>query len=81
MDKKDKDKKPVVLKYYDVKVEAMVPASMVFRILAASPEEALKMVKGKSPNSISYIIAKRKELKIFIYESGSSIIKFMKRVV
>lgn len=61
------------LRYFDVKVEVMVPAVVVHKILAESPEEALaKAEKGDQPiNDVKYSLVKRKNINIAVYDSGT----------
>ena len=49
-----KEKKQSHLQYYFVKVQAMVPAEIEYKILANSPEEALSIYKKRDPCNIKY---------------------------
>lgn len=75
-DKKDKKKEK---SYYDVKVECTLPALLLFRVYAQDEEDAAQLVKHLKPNSVSYDLTKRKDLKLTIYDAGCSIIKFLLR--
>lgn len=66
--------------YYDVKVETMVPATLVFRVYADSPEKAVDEIKGKTPIVFDPNLAKRKDKKIIVYEAYQCIIKFIKNL-
>lgn len=68
-------------KYYDVKVECMLPATLTYRVLAEDADEAAKMIKNLSPNQIKHKLIGRKEFKISVYDSGSSIIRFVKNLL
>jgi hypothetical protein len=68
-----KDKKPIK-QYYDIKVEAMVPATLSYRIYAEDENEALELVKRASPNQIKYKIAAKKDKKLLVYKPGTSLI-------
>lgn len=68
-------------KYYDVKVEAMLPATLTYKVLAETPEQAVELIKNKQPNSVHHKLAGRKESKATVYESGSSVIRFIKRLM
>lgn len=72
---------PPVKYYYDVKVECMLPATITYRILAENAEQAAEMIKGKSPNSVQHKLVGRKELILKVYDSGSSMMRFMKRLL
>jgi hypothetical protein len=72
---------PPTKKYYDVKVSCMIPAELVYRILAENEHQALELIKGKNPNSVSHKLHGRKELLIKVYDSGSNIMRLLKRLV
>lgn len=74
MDKKE-DKK-----YYDIKVEVMLPATLSYRIYAENPEKAIELLKNSQPH-VKYRLNQKRDLKIFVYEAGSSIIQFIKNFV
>lgn len=78
--KKLKEKKPKIKKYFDVKVEVMLPAVLTYKILAETPEEAVALIKGKQPNSVVHKLHHRKELKIMVYDAGSTMIRFIKQL-
>lgn len=82
--KKVAKKEPPKIKnksYYDVKIECMIPATLTYRILAEDPHQAAQLVKGKSPNSVQHKLIGRKELILRVYDSGSSMMRFMKRLL
>lgn len=66
--------------YYDVKVECMLPATLTYRVLAETPEQAAEMIKGLQPNSVKHKLIGRKELKLMVYDAGSSFMKLMKNL-
>lgn len=72
-----KIKKPE-LKYYDVKMEVTLPATVVYRVLAETPEDALELAKKANPLSVKYVLNKKKPLKALIYDAGSSLIRLTK---
>lgn len=67
--------------YFDVKVEVMLPATLTYRILAEDAQQAAEMIKGHQPNSVQHRLIGRKELKLTVYDAGSTMIKWMKRLV
>lgn len=80
-DKKDKKQElPPPKFYFDVKIECMLPATLTYRILAETPEQAADLIKGKQPNSVHYKLAGKKELKMIVYHAGSCIIKLIKKL-
>lgn len=73
--------KPKKLQYYDVKVECMLPATLTYRILAEDATQAAELIKGKSPNSIRHKLIGRKELHLKVFDAGSSMMRFMKKII
>jgi hypothetical protein len=67
--------------YYDVKVECMLPATLTYRILAEDPVQATQLIRGTNPINVKHRLVGRKDLKMTVYESGSSIIKWVKNLV
>lgn len=67
--------------YYDVKVECMLPATLTYRILAETPEQAAELIKGKSPNGVHHKLAGKKDLALKVYEAGSNMMKFAKKLL
>lgn len=67
--------------YFDVKVECMLPATLTYRILAEDAEEASNLIRGRHPNSVHHKLIGRKEIKLTVYDAGSTMIKFIKRLV
>jgi hypothetical protein len=67
--------------YYEVKVECMLPATLTYRVLAEDAFQAAEMIKGKSPNSVAHKLIGRKELVLKVYDSGSSMMRFMKKLL
>lgn len=72
---------PVIKKYYDVKVECMLPATLIYKVLAETPEQASQMIKQMSPVGVKHKLVGRKELKLSVYEAGSSMIRFVKNLL
>src|SRR5690348_16571544 len=68
------DPKTIIKRYYEVRVECMLPATLTYRVLAESPEEAASLIKSKQPNSVQHKLLGRREAKLTVYDSGSSII-------
>jgi hypothetical protein len=67
--------------YYDVKVECMLPATLTYRVYAETPQQAADMIKGISPTMVKHRLIGRKEIKLMVYDAGSSFMKFMKNMV
>jgi len=79
--KEAKVKQKPPLTYYDVKVEALIPATLVFRVLAEDAKQAADMIKNKQPNSVKYRLHGRRELKLMVYDTGCSMIKYIKNLL
>jgi hypothetical protein len=39
------------------------------------------LIKGKSPNGVQHKLIGRKELKVLVYDAGSTMIKFIKKLL
>lgn len=76
-----KQAQPTIKKYYDVKVEVLLPAILTYRILAEDPVQALELIKGKSPNSVQHKLHGKKDLMARVYDSGSSMIRHVKKMM
>lgn len=67
--------------YYDVKIECLLPATLTYRILAEDAQQAAELIKGHQPNSVQHKLIGRKELKLTVYDAGSTMIRFLKNLV
>lgn len=67
--------------YYDVKVECMLPATITYKVLAEDPQQAAEMIKGKQPNQVQHKLIGRRELMLKVYDAGSSMMRFMKKLM
>jgi hypothetical protein len=67
--------------YYDVKVECMLPAVITYKVLAEDPHQAIELIRGKQPNHVTHKLIGRKELVLRVYDAGSSMMRFMKRLM
>lgn len=67
-------------RYYDVKVECMIPATLTYRVFAEDAEQASAMIKGISPTQVKHKLIGRKEIKMTVYESGTTMIRFIKNL-
>lgn len=66
--------------YYDVKIECMLPATLTYRVLAEDPQQASELIKGLQPNSVRHRLIGRKEIKLMVFDAGSSMIKLIKNL-
>jgi hypothetical protein len=67
--------------YYDVRVECMLPATLTFRVLAEDPLQASELIRSMNPNNVKHRLVGRKDLKISIYDAGSSMLRWAKNLV
>ena len=67
--------------YYDVKVETMLPATITFRILAESPEQAADLIKGRSPIEVKHRLFGRKDLSLKVFKAGTNWLEWAKKLV
>lgn len=67
--------------YYDVKVDITMPATLTYKVFAESPEQAAEMISHMQPNQVQHKLHQKKNLKITVYELGSCMIKFIRKLV
>ncbi len=66
--------------YYDIKIETMVPAILTYRVLAEDPQQAILLIKNIVP-TIKYKLGGKRDIKMTVYDAGSTIIRFIKNLV
>lgn len=74
-------KAPPILYYYEVRVDCMLPATLTYKVLAETPEQAAEMIKNMQPIGVNHKLHGRKELLLKVYLSGTSMLKFMKKML
>jgi hypothetical protein len=82
--KKEAKKEPPAVKpkfYYDIKLDAMLPATLTFRVLAETPEQAAGMIKNMSPVAVKHKLVGKKDLKLTVYLAGSSMIMWARNLI
>lgn len=79
--KKEAAPQPKPKFYYDVKVECMLPAVLTYKVLAEDAAQAAELIKGKSPNHVSHKLHGKKDLVLRVYDAGSSMMRFMKKLI
>lgn len=73
---------PIKQKYYfDLRLECMLPATLHYKVLAESAEQAAELIKGLSPNGVKHKLIGKRDIKLTVYDSGSSIIRFIKNLI
>lgn len=72
---------PKPKQYYEVKVECLLPAVLTYKVLAEDANQAADLIKGKAPNSIQHRLVGRKELVLKVYDAGSNMMRFMKKLL
>lgn len=68
-------------KYYDVRIECMLPATLTYRVLAETPEQAADLIKNMQPIGVKHRLIGRKELKLTVLDAGSTMIKFIRNLI
>lgn len=76
--KKEAAAKKAEKRFYDVKVSALIPCELVYRIFAESPELALGQIDKQSPREMKPNLRRKKNIKATVYEAGSSLLKHTK---
>ena len=61
---------------FDIKLECLLPATLTYRILAETPEEALQLIRNIQPLNVKYRLAGKKNIKATIYKAGQNIILY-----
>src|SRR5271165_1497934 len=69
---------PKVKAYYDVKVECLVPTTLIYRIYADDEQEALELITKKPPTQMKPNLLLKKMIKATVYIAGSSMVKLVK---
>ncbi len=73
--------KPPPLYYFDVKVETMLPATLTYRVLAEDAQQASEKIRTLQPNSVQHRLIGRRDNKLTVYDAGSTMIRFVKRLL
>lgn len=67
-------------RFYDVRVETMLPAVLTYRVLAENAEQAASLIANQSPIGVKHKLIGKRDIVLKVYESGSLMIKFMKKL-
>lgn len=67
--------------YYDVKVECMLPATLTFRVLAEDAQQAAELIRGANPIAVKHRLMGRKDIKLSVYDAGSTMLRWMKNLI
>ncbi len=67
----------VIKKFFDVKVECMLPSTLIYKVLAEDAQQAAEMIKNLQPRIVKYKLVGRREIKLTVFESGCSVIKLI----
>ena len=83
--KEEEDKKikkiaaPKQKQYYDVRLEVTVPAVITYRVYAEDESDALVQINKKTPSGVKPNISQKRNIKATVFQTGSSIIRLIKR--
>jgi hypothetical protein len=78
---KKKEEKQIIKTYFDVKIETLLPATLMYKVLAENAEQALILIKNIQPNSVKYKLVGRRDIKLMIYDAGTCIIRLVKNII
>lgn len=67
-------------RYWDVKLDTMIPALLTYRVLAEDAAQAASLIKGMSPIGIKHRIVGKKDLKISVYQAGTTMLEWVKNM-
>ena len=76
----NKDKIPDK-KYFEIRIETMLPATLTYRVLAEDANQAVELMRGQSPVGVKHRLIGKKDIKLTVYDSGSSIIRLVKNLL
>lgn len=68
-------------KYYDVKIEAMVPAVFHYRVFAIDENEAAERVSEKDLINIQYNKTKKRNIVMKVYDYGTILLRLVKHFI
>lgn len=77
MDNKKEGSIPKPKTMFDVKVECMLPATLVYRVLATDANEAATLIKGRHPNEINHKLIGKKDIKLMVYDAGCVMLRLI----
>jgi hypothetical protein len=80
LDEKDKKPLPPQPKWFEVRTEVLLPATLTFRVYAKDAEDALAHTRNASPNSVKYRLAGKRNLKATVIEVGTAMVKLVKNL-
>lgn len=69
--KEEKKNNNPILEMFEVKVEAMVPCSFTYRIMAENPEDAIKKIDKHHPTKFMPHNTRKKITKATVYTPGT----------
>jgi hypothetical protein len=75
----NKETKEPIKQYFDIKVEALVPTILTYRIFAETEQLALEQITKKAPTGMKPNLSMKRIIKATVYFAGSSVIKLVKK--
>ena len=76
---KEEKKGPPEKQYYSVQVEAMIPATLRYRILAESPEQAVELSLRTAPQEPpKFKLHQMRRKAVRVYSWGTNMLKHIK---
>lgn len=78
-EEEEKKSKPLPQKkYYDIRLEALVPCTLTYRVFAYDEHSALEEIARKTPANVKPNVSLKRDIKATVYDAGTSIIRFAK---
>jgi hypothetical protein len=73
----DKTKAPEK-KFFDVKLDALVPCTITYRVFAENENDALLNIDKQTPRNVKPDIRRKRNIKATVYDSGTNNVKITK---
>jgi hypothetical protein len=73
-------KEAAVEKWFDIRTEALIPATIYYKVQAKSAEEAASKIKNATPKNIQYKPAGKREKKLIVYDAGTTTVRLTKNL-
>jgi hypothetical protein len=80
-EKKLSEQKLPEKRLFDVKVETMLPATLIYRVLAENEVKAAEMIKRVAPNSIHHRLPGKRDIKLMVYDAGTTLLRWTKNLL
>jgi hypothetical protein len=65
-------------KFFDVKLDALVPCTITYRVFAENENDALLNIDKQTPRNVKPDVRRKKNIKAIVCDAGSNIAKLTK---